>query len=145
MRCPAGIYLQRLNKLYRDNDGRLPKNDDYIIRNVGTKTSKNAHVGQPLSDSFLRRIWYEFVKDLAADKSIEFEENYTLHSCRAYYINKRLELGIPPMHVAELVGHSIKTMERYYKRIRLKQLEPELVKVRRKELEETDFKTFDFY
>ena len=142
--CPAGIYLQRLKKLYRDNDGRLPKNDDYIIRNVGTKTSKNAHVGQPLSDSFLRRIWYEFVKDLAADKGIEFEENYTLHSCRAYYINKRLELGIPPMHVAELVGHSIKTMERYYKRIRLKQLEPELVKVRRKELEETDFQTFDF-
>ena len=93
--CPAGIYLQRLKKLYRDNDGRLPKNDDYIIRNVGTKTSKNAHVGQPLSDSFLRRIWYEFVKDLAADKGIEFEENYTLHSCRAYYINKRLELGIP--------------------------------------------------
>ena len=48
------------------------------------------------------------------------------------------------MHVAELVGHSIKTMERHYKRIRLKSLEPELVQIRRKELEETDFQTFDF-
>ena len=142
--CPAGIYLQRLKKLYRDNDGRLPKNDEYVFRNVGTKTSKNAHIGQPLSDSFLRRIWYEFLDDIKADKDIEFEERYTLHSCRAYFINKRLEFGVAPALVAELVGHSINTMERHYKRIRLKQIEPELVQVRRKILEETDFQTFDF-
>jgi hypothetical protein len=52
-------------------------------------------------------------------------------------------MGVPPAIVAELVGHSIKTMERYYKNIRLKQLEPELVEVRRKKLEEEDFQTFD--
>jgi len=52
-------------------------------------------------------------------------------------------MGVPPAIVAELVGHSIKTMERYYKNIRLKQLEPTLVQVRRKQLEDAEFQTFD--
>ena len=73
----------------------------------------------------------------------DFDENYTLHSCRAYYINKRLALGVSPVIVAELVGHSIKTMERHYKRIRLRQLESEVVNVRRKQLEDNEFQTFD--
>ena len=47
------------------------------------------------------------------------------------------------MIVAELVGHSIKTMERHYKRIRLRQLESEVVNVRRKQLEDNEFQTFD--
>ena len=86
---------------------------------------------------------YETKNDLKNEKGIEFDENYTLHSCRAYYINKRLELGVSPVIVAELVGHSIKTMERHYKRIRLRQLESEVVNVRRKQLEDNEFQTFD--
>ena len=141
--CPAGIYLMRLKKLYREEEGKIPDSNDFVFRNIGTKTSKNAHIGNALSDTFLRRIWYEFVQDIGLEKNIFFTENYTLHSCRAFYINKRLELGISPALVAELVGHSIKTMERHYKRIRLRQLEPELVQVRRKTLEKNDFHTFD--
>ena len=141
--CPAGIYLKRLKELYKKEEGRMPQKDDFVFRNIGTKTSKNSHIGNALSDSFLRRIWYEFRDDLRDDKGIEFEEAYTLHSCRAYYINKRLELGVSPVVVADLVGHSIKTMERHYKRIRLRQLESEIVNVRRKKLEESDFQTFD--
>jgi integrase len=141
--CPAGIYLKRLKEFYKKEEGQLPKSDDFIFRNVGTKTSKNAHIGNALSDSFLRRLWYEFREDLFKDKEIYFDENYTLHSCRAYYINKRLELGVKPVFVAKLVGHSIKTMEKHYENIKLRQLTPELVNVRRKEMEESDFQTFD--
>jgi integrase len=141
--CPAGIYLKRLKELYKSEEGKMPGGNDFVFRNIGTKTSKNAHIGNALSDGFLRRIWYEFRDDLREDKGIEFEEAYTLHSCRAYYINKRLELGVSPVVVGELVGHSIKTMERFYKRIRLRQLESEVVNVRRKQLEDNEFQTFD--
>ncbi len=102
-----------------------------------------AHIGNALSDSFLRRLWYEFREDLYKDKETYFEENYTLHSCRAYYINKRLELGVKPVFVAKLVGHSIKTMEKHYENIKLRQLTSELVSVKKKDLEEIDFQTFD--
>ena len=66
-----------------------------------------------------------------------------MHSCRAYYINKRLELGVKPVFVAKLVGHSIKTMEKHYENIQLRQLTPQLVNVRRKKSEEDDFLTYD--
>ena len=141
--CPAGIYLKRLKEFYKKEEGQLPRSDDFVFRNVGTKTSKNAHIGNALSDSFLRRLWYEFREDLFKDKEIYFDENYTLHSCRAYYINKRLELGVKPVFVAKLVGHSIKTMEKHYENIKLRQLTAELVNVKRKEMEESDFQTFD--
>ena len=141
--CPAGIYLKRLKEFYKKEEGQLPRSDDFVFRNVGTKTSKNAHIGNALSDSFLRRLWYEFREDLFKDKEIYFDENYTLHSCRAYYINKRLELGVKPVFVAKLVGHSIKTMEKHYENIKLRQLTPQLVNIKRQEMEETDFQTFD--
>ena len=141
--CPAGIYLKRLKEFYKKEEGQLPRSDDFVFRNVGTKTSKNAHIGNALSDSFLRRLWYEFREDLYKDKETYFEENYTLHSCRAYYINKRLEFGVKPVFVAKMVGHSIKTMEKHYENIKLRQLTAELVNVKRKEMEESDFQTFD--
>ena len=78
---------------------------------------------------------YDFIKD--------FEERYTLHSMRAYYINKRLELGISPSFVAKLVGHNIRTMEKHYENIQLLNLEPELVKTYKDDLEKIDFQTFD--
>ena len=141
--CPAGIYLKRLKEFYKKEEGQLPYPDDFVFRNVVTKTSKNAHIGNALSDSFLRRLWYEFREDLYKDKETYFEENYTLHSCRAYYINKRLELGVKPVFVAKLVGHSIKTMEKHYENIQLTQLTPQLVNIKRKELAKDDFLTFD--
>ena len=52
-------------------------------------------------------------------------------------------MGVPPNYVAKLVGHSIKTMERHYENIQLKNLEPELVEVRKKKLEQDDFQTYD--
>ncbi len=142
--CPAGIYFKRIRELYREKEGKAPKRDDFIFRNIGTIHSRaNLYVGMPLSAEFFRKLWYELIEDIEYDKDITFDSAYTLQSCRAFYINKRLEMGVPPAIVAELVGHSIKTMERYYKNIRLKQLEPELVEVRRKKLEEEDFQTFD--
>ena len=52
-------------------------------------------------------------------------------------------MGVPPNYVAKLVGHSIKMMERHYENIQLKNLEPELVDVRKKKLEQVDFQTYD--
>ena len=58
--------------------------------------------------------------------------------------NQGLELGIPPAVVADLVGHSMKTMEKFYKNVKLKNMESELVVMRRKKkLEDGDFQTFD--
>ena len=141
--CPAGIYLKRLKMLYQKTENRMPKNDEFVFRNIGCKNSKNAHIGGALSDSFFRRLWYEFLEDIKNDKDIEFEERYTLHSMRADYINKRLELGISPSFVAKLVRHNIRTMEKHYENIQLLILEPELIKVRRDNLEKNDIQTFD--
>ena len=82
-------------------------------------------------------------KDIEIDKGIIFNQGYTLYSCRAFFINQRLEVGVAPMHVAKLVGHQIRTMEKHYENIQLLNLEPELVKVTRDNLEENDFQTFD--
>lgn len=45
-----------------------------------------------------------------------------MDSCRLFFINQRLEMGVPSNYVAKLVGHSIKTMERHYGNIKLKNL-----------------------
>ena len=52
-------------------------------------------------------------------------------------------MGVKPNYVAKLVGHSIKTMEKHYENIQLKNLEPELVQIRKKKLEQADFLTYD--
>lgn len=142
--CPAGIYFKRLHGLYREKEGRSPKPNEYIFRNIGTVHSKaDRYVGMPLNDTFFRKMWYELRDMVQEEKDLIFSNNYTLYSCRSFFINQRLEMGVPPAIVGELVGHSIKTMERFYKNIRLKQLEPELVQVRRNQLSEVDFQTFD--
>lgn len=142
--CPAGIYFKRLRDLYRHEESKSPSRDQFIFRNIGTIHSRaDQFVGNALSDSFLRRLWYELVEEIEFDKGVVFNHDYTLYSCRSFFINQRLEMGVPPALVAELVGHSIKTMERHYKNIRLKNLEPELVQVVRKKLDDGDFQTFD--
>ncbi len=141
--CPAGIYLKRIRQFYRDR-GDSPKPRDYIFRNIGTSHSRaDKFYGKALSDHFLRKKWYELLDDIRKDKGIEFENHYTMYSCRAFFINQRLELGVKPHFVAKLVGHSVKTMERHYENIQLRQLEPELVEVRRRQLDQAEFQTFD--
>ena len=98
---------------------------------------------RPLSSDHMRKLWYELMEDLKIDKDIHFNKNYTIYSCRSFFINQRLEMGVQPAFVADLVGHSIKTMERFYKNIQLKNLEPELVEVTKRKLEQADFQTYD--
>jgi integrase len=142
--CPAGVYFRRIRNLYRDKTGSFPQSNDYIFMNIGTSHSKKMDfVGRPLSIDHLRKLWYEFMNDLKVDKDAHFTNHYTIYSCRSFFINQRLELGVPPNYVAKLVGHSIKTMERHYENIQLKNLEPELVEVRKKKLEQADFQTYD--
>ena len=142
--CPAGVYFRRVRNFYKDKTGSFPKPNDYIFMNIGTTHSKKMDfVGKALSTDHLRKLWYELMEDLKVDKDIHFTNHYTMYSCRSFFINQRLEMGVPPNYVAKLVGHSIKTMERHYENIQLKNLEPELVEVRKKKLEEADFQTYD--
>ena len=142
--CPAGVYFRRIRNFYRDKTGSFPKPNDYIFMNIGTTHSKKMNfVGRPLTIDHLRKLWYEFMNDLEVDKDIHFTNHYTIYSCRSFFINQRLEMGVPPNYVAKLVGHSIKTMERHYENIQLKNLEPELVEVRKRKLEQADFQTYD--
>ena len=142
--CPAGVYFRRIRNFYKDKTGSFPKPNDFIFMNIGTTHSKKMDfVGKPLSTDHLRKLWYELMEDLKVDKDVHFSKNYTMYSCRSFFINQRLEMGVPPNYVAKLVGHSIKTMERFYENIQLKNLEPELVEVRKKKLQEADFQTYD--
>jgi len=142
--CPAGVYFRRIRNFYKDKTGSVPKPNDYIFMNIGTTHSKKMDfVGRPLSSDHMRKLWYELIEDLKTDKDIHFTNNYTIYSCRSFFINQRLEMGVQPAFVADLVGHSIKTMERFYKNIQLKNLEPELVEVKKKKLEQADFQTYD--
>mgnify|MGYP003155431957 FL=1 len=70
-------------------------------------------------------------------------KNYTIHSARAFYINTRLEFGVPPAVVGKVVGHSLKTMMRHYENINVMSLKSELVRKRREYLDANDFKTTD--
>ena len=142
--CPSGVYFRRIRNFYKDKTGSFPKPNDYIFMNIGTTHSKKMDfVGRPLSTDHLRKLWYEFMDDLRVDRDVHFTNHYTIYSCRSFFINQRLEMGVPPNYVAKLVGHSIKTMERHYENIQLKNLEPELVEVRKRKLEQADFQTYD--
>ena len=140
--CPAGVFFKRLNEHYTSH-GYTCNKDDLIFRNIGTKNSRaEHHVGQALTLSFLRKLWYELLKDFEIDKGYPLSLNYTIYSARSFFINQRLELGIPPTVVGELVGHTIKTMEKHYKKIAIRKMEPELLMVNRRRLEESEFETW---
>tara|TARA_R100000008_G_scaffold84636_1_gene72559 strand:+ start:862 stop:2334 length:1473 start_codon:yes stop_codon:yes gene_type:complete len=142
--CPAGTYFRQVWHLYLDETGNSPRRDDFVFRNIGTKNSRqDAFIGMPLTSTFLRKLWYEMMDEFKVDKGREFYKHYTLHSCRAYFINTRLELGVPPAVVGDLVGHTLKTMEKHYKNIRLMNLESDIVNQRRRALKDSDFLTYD--
>ena len=118
--------------------------EEFVFQNVGTIHSRADHfVGKPLSDHFLRKLWYDFIHEFETDKQTSFEKSYTLYSCRAFQINQLLEQGVPPAVVGDLVGHSIKTMEKFYKNIQIKNLEQDIVQVRRKKLSAADFQLLE--
>ena len=142
--CSAGIYFRQLSNIYKEEEGSTPKKSEYIFRNIGTVNSRADYfVGEPLTDTFFRKLWYECKKEFQEDKGIEFDKNYTFHSCRAYFINTRLEMGVPVSVVADLVGHTIKTMELHYKNHKLRKMTNQLVEQRRNQLQDNYFLTFE--
>jgi integrase len=142
--CPAGVYFRQISTIYKNAEGTVPKKSEYVFRNIGTVHSRADHfVGEPLTDTFFRKLWYECKKEFEEDKGIVFDKNYTFHSCRAFFINKRLEMGVPVTVVADLVGHTIKTMEMHYKNHNIRKMTNQLVDVQRRKLEDSEFLTFD--
>ena len=134
---PAGIYFRRIRDHYRKH-GFTCKKDEFIFKNIGSKNQhKDQHFGKPLSLNNLRRLWYELIEEL------KLENHYTIYSCRSFYINQKLELGIPPHIVAKNVGHTVETMEKHYENIGIRKLTDLLVNQKRKKLGDADFLTFD--
>ena len=143
--CQGGQYFVQLKELYKEKIGHFPKLDQPLFMNAGTLTSKkDDFYGKPLSGSFFRRLWYELRDEMREHKGIEFYNNYTLHSCRAWFINEKLASGIPPSVVGQIVGHSLRVMETNYKNIEVRGLTEDLIKVRYRNLNDTEFEIYDF-
>ena len=127
--CPAGFAFRNLWKYYQTKTSIRPKRSDYIFQNVGTSHSKgDKHTGKPLDDSFLRRLWYEY-RDYLASKEIHLNPEYTLYSCRSFFINLNLEAGNKPHQVAKMVGHSVSTQARHYEAIEVRKLATRFSKI----------------
>ena len=143
--CQGGQYFLQLRDLYKEKIGSYPKPDDPLFMNVGTLTSKkDDFYGKPLTDSFLRRLWYELKDEMREYKGIEFQKAYTFHSCRSWFINEKLASGTPPAVVGQIVGHSLKVMETFYKNIEVRSLTEDLIKTRFRNLQDNDFEIYDF-
>jgi site-specific recombinase XerD len=126
---PAGRHFQMLWEHYKKYSPIKPKRNDYIFQNVGTTHSKgDDYVGKPLNDTSLRRLWYEF-KEYLSHLEIEINHNYTLYSCRSFFININLEAGSQPHQVAKMVGHSVSTQSRHYEAMEVKKLATRFTKI----------------
>ncbi|CAK6688470.1 hypothetical protein OGCDGJMD_00432 [Cyanobium usitatum str. Tous] len=127
--CPAGFALKKLWEYYQSQSPIKPKRSDYIFQNVGTTHSKGVnHVGNPLNDTFLRRLWYEF-RDFLVSKEINLNPEYTLYSCRSFFINLNLEAGNKPHQVAKMVGHSVATQAKHYEAMEVQKLATRFSKI----------------
>ena len=127
--CPAGFTFHNLWKHYQSKAPFRPKRTDYIFQNVGTSHSKGGnHIGNPLNDTFLRRLWYEY-RDYLTSKEIYINPDYTLYSCRSYFINLNLEAGNKPHQVAKMVGHSISTQAKHYEAMEVRKLSTRFTKI----------------
>ena len=130
--------------MYREETGEKLDRNDYIFQNIGTDNSKgDKFVGNPLSQSFILRTFYEMLEELEFYKGISFDENYTLHSARSFYINKKLELGIPIAVVAQASGNNISTIIKHYENLQVLDFTDELVKQKRMDLSDSGFITLD--
>ena len=141
---PTGKWFNNLKELYKEETGNRLNKTDYIFQNVGTDNSKgNKFVGNPLSQSFILRTFYEMIEELEYYKDIHFSENYTLHSLRSFYINKKLELGVPIAVVARASGNNIKTIIKHYENLQAIDFTDELVKQKRMDLSDNEFLTME--
>ena len=140
---PTGKWFRDLWKLYADEykkEGKTLKKSDYIFQNVGTDNSKGfEYFGKPLASSFLLRLFYELKDELRFYKDIEFTQNYTLHSLRSFYVNKRLELNVPVPVVARASGHSTATLLRHYENLNVLNFKDDLLKQKRIDLSKSGF------
>jgi len=120
--CPAGFAFQKPWEYYQRESPVKPKRSDYVFQNVGTTHSKGLdYIGKCLNDTFLRKLWYEF-RDYLANKEIFLNSEYTLYSCRAFFINLNLEAGNKPHQVAKMVGHSVATQSKHYEAMEVMKL-----------------------
>jgi integrase len=127
--CPAGFAFQRLWEYYKVNSPIKPRRNDYIFQNVGSSHSKmDKYIGKSLNDTFLRRMWYEF-RDYLVSKGTYLNPDYTLYSCRSFFINLNLEAGNKPHQVAKMVGHSISTQSKHYEAMEVRQLATRFSKI----------------
>ena len=60
------------------------------------------------------------------------------------FINEKLLAGIPPSIVGQIVGHSLKVMETFYKNIEVRERTEDLIKSRFRNLQDNDFEIYDF-
>ena len=141
---PTGKWFNNLKEMYKEETGAPLKKTDYIFQNIGTDNSKgDKFVGNPLSQSFILRTFYDMLKELEFYKGIQFDENYTIHSTRSFYINKKLELGIPIAVVAQASGNNIRTIIKHYENLQAIDFTDELVKQKRLDLSDSGFVTLD--
>jgi hypothetical protein len=140
--CPAGWYFQELWKYFQEESPVLPKRSDYIFQNIGTSHSRgDKNLGSPLSDSFFRRLWYEF-RDYVNEKRETLRSDYTLYSCRSFFINLNLEMGNTPHQVAKMVGHSVATQSRHYEAIEVKKIAGRFTSVTDGQLKKSKIRSF---
>ena len=83
-------------------------------------------------------------KELRFYKDIEFFQNYTLHSLRSFYVNKRLELNVPVPIVAQASGHNTATLIKHYESLDVMNYKDELLKQKRLNLSKSGFISMDF-
>mgnify|MGYP001199209152 FL=1 len=141
---PTGKWFNNLKKLYTEETGKKLNKTDYIFQNIGTDNSKkDRFVGKPLSQSFILRTFYEMMNELEYYKGINFTQNYTLHSLRSFYINKKLELGVPIAVVARASGNNIRTIIKHYENLQAIDFTDELVKQKRMDLNDYEFLTME--
>ena len=141
---PTGKWFNNLKKLYFDETGNKVDKKDFIFQNVGTDNSKgDKFVGNALSQSFILRTFYEMIAELEYYKGISFDDNYTLHSLRSFYINKKLELGVPIAVVARASGNNIKTIIKHYENLEATDFTEDLIKQKRFDLSDDEFLTME--
>lgn len=139
--CPAGHEFKTLWWTYKKFAPIKPTRNDYVFQNVGTSHSKgDKHLGNPLNDTFLRRLWYEF-RDYLNSKGFELNPAYTLYSCRSFYINQNLEAGNKPHQVAKMVGHSVSTQSKHYEAMEVKKLASRFSRLTQGQIEDSKLKT----
>ena len=100
-------------------------------------------IGFKIVFSFILRTFYEMIEELEYYKGISFTQHYSLHSTRSFYINKKLELGLPIAVVAKASGNNIRTIIKHYENLQVMDYTDDLVKQKINDLNKSGFVTLD--